>query len=185
MKEAYVKQSQSSSVKNTISDETEIFDPEIDFGEWCQQEGVGSPPSHASTETVTLILKLLEEKFSIQPRRRPRRSTNREPSHFSGHKELVHFPRQALPRIGFVLRKGSSAVWSVGNVRSGPSPGLSGNPAWGRGLRHRTWVLSDCSPGHASPRGALGEGKGTAQQPRTALGGWGRGGQRLLSFSES
>lgn len=68
MKEAYVKQSQSSSVKNTVSEETEIFDPEIDFGEWRQQDGgVGSPPSHASTETVTLILKHLEEKFSIQP----------------------------------------------------------------------------------------------------------------------
>lgn len=105
-------------MKNTISDKTEIFDPKIDFGEWCQQDGgIGSPTSHSSTETMTLILKHLEEKFSIQLRSRTLEEPKLRAVKFQWVKRTARSPWQSLPQICFVLRKGSSVMGSVGNMR--------------------------------------------------------------------
>ena len=104
-------------MKTTISDKTEIFDPKIDFGEWCQQDGgIGSPTSHSSTKTMTLILKHLEEKFSIQLRSRA--LEEHRAVKFQWVKRTTALsPWQSLPQICFVLRKGCSVMWSVGNMR--------------------------------------------------------------------
>lgn len=116
-------------------------------------------------------------------RRRPRRSANREPSHFNGYRELVHFPRQALPRISekVPLRCDPWGTWGLDRVLASrgilPGAGVSATLPG-------SWAT--CSPGHAAPRGALGEGKGTNSPTATHSSvRLGRGGQRLLSFSGS
>lgn len=177
-------------MKNTISDKTEIFDPKIDFGEWCQQDGViGSPTSHSSTETMTLTLKHLEEKFSIQLRSRLWRSPNWEPSNFSGWKELLHILPDS-PCLNSALFWEKVPLWW--DLWGTWDFGLSSWPLGASCMRPgstspylESWVT--CTPGHHSH--GQGGTKGREENSPTAKHGSVRLGigteQRLFFFSYS